>query len=108
MQAVSGPRRASRRPAVTSARPRPRVSVRPIWILRCASELESACTSRSRAMRVLVRLASIGYALPGGIIGLGLLYLTAALSFLLLRIGAATTSADGSAIGARCEDWSGR
>jgi iron(III) transport system permease protein len=33
--------------------------------------------SRSPAMRVLVRLASIGYALPGGIIGLGLLFVLA-------------------------------
>jgi iron(III) transport system permease protein len=33
--------------------------------------------SRSRMMRPLVRLASIGYALPGGIIGLGLLFVLA-------------------------------
>ncbi|MDW6025137.1 iron ABC transporter permease [Mesorhizobium sp. BAC0120] len=33
--------------------------------------------SRSHSMRVAVRLASIGYALPGGIIGLGLLFVLA-------------------------------
>ena len=33
--------------------------------------------SRSRTMRATVRLASVGYALPGGIIGLGLLFVLA-------------------------------
>ena len=33
--------------------------------------------SRSRSMRATVRLASVGYALPGGIIGLGLLFVLA-------------------------------
>jgi iron(III) transport system permease protein len=39
--------------------------------------INAARLSRSRAMRILVRLASIGYALPGGIIGLGLLFVLA-------------------------------